>query len=195
MRRLIFTFGFCLLCLAGIFNVSVKANTEISDVKVEEVDVVDGQIRIGELYTDLGVPSEDVYITREVTDKETVVSVFDKESNEYLFGFTEENTNPNVRGTYLKKVSQTKSSGGAQATLEMQLECYSSSSFRQINKVVSTKWIANSGSFLTTEAKGYIVDKNSQGVGTKARMYGTATMKKGSNSNIAITIDHTYSLY
>lgn len=195
MRKLIFIFGFCLLCLAGIFNFSVKATTEISDVRVEKVEVIDGKIRIGELYTDLGVPSEDVYIMREVTDQITIVSIFDKESNEYLFGFTEENTNPNVRGTYVKKISQTKSSSGAQATLEMQLECYSSGSFRQINKVISTKWIANSGSFLTTEAKGYIVDQNAQGVGTKARMYGTVTMKKGSNSNIGISIDHTYSLY
>ena len=76
----------------------------------------------------------------------------------------------------------------------MVLECYQDSNHRQINKIKSTKWIAVSGSILECEYTSYISDKNDQGVGTKARMFGTVKMKKGSDSNIWTSIDHTYSL-
>lgn len=188
--------------LTGVLTFSVQASTynEKEDnqemtQEVEFVEVVDGKIRIDEVYTTLGVPSDSVYVTREVLGEKTVVSVFDKESQTYLFGFEEEGTNSNARGTYTKTVSKTTSSNGAEAKLQMVLECYNSSNYRQINKIKSTKWIAVSGSILECEYTSYISDKNAQGVGTKARMFGTAKMKKGLNSNIWMSIDHTYSLY
>lgn len=202
MKKILFIFGAVIFFLTGTLTFSAKAsinnggeeNQEI-DHEVEVVDVVDGRIRIDEIYTDLGVPSDSVYVTREVFDGKTVVSVFDKESNEYLFGFEEESTNPNARGYYTTTISKTTSSNGAEAKLQMVLECYNYNSYRQINKITSTKWIAVSGSILEAEQTSYISDKNAQGVGTKARMFGTVKMKKLLNSNIWMSIDHTYSLY
>lgn len=188
--------------LTGVLTFSIQAdfrheeedNQEMTQ-EVEFVEVVDGKIRIDEVYTTLGVPSDSVYVTREVLGEKTIVSVFDKESQTYLFGFEEEGTNSNARGTYTKTVSKTTSSNGAEAKLEMVLECYQDSNDHQINKIRSKKWIALSGSILECEATSYISDKNDQGVGTKARMFGTVKMEKGSDSNIWMSIDHTYSLY
>ncbi len=202
MKKIVFMVGAVMFLLTGVLTFSVQASTynEKEDnqemtQEVEFVEVVDGKIRIDEVYTTLGVPSDSVYVTREVLGEKTVVSVFDKESQTYLFGFEEEGTNSNARGTYTKTVSKTTSSNGAEAKLQMVLECYNSSNYRQINKIKSTKWIAVSGSILECEYTSYISDKNAQGVGTKARMFGTAKMKKGLNSNIWMSIDHTYSLY
>ena len=202
MKKIVFMVGAVMFLLTGVLTFSVQASTynEKEDnqemtQEVEFVEVVDGKIRIDEVYTTLGVPSDSLYVTREVLGEKTVVSVFDKESQTYLFGFEEEGTNSNARGTYTKTVSKTTSSNGAEAKLQMVLECYNSSNYRQINKIKSTKWIAVSGSILECEYTSYISDKNAQGVGTKARMFGTAKMKKGLNSNIWMSIDHTYSLY
>lgn len=202
MKKIVFMVGAVMFLLTGVLTFSVQSSThngkednQEMTQEVEFVEVVDGKIRIDEVYTTLDVPSDSVYVTREVLGEKTVVSVFDKESQAYLFGFEEEGTNPNARGAYTKTVSKTTSSNGAEAKLEMVLECYNSSNYRQINKIKSTKWIAVSGSILECEYTSYISDKNAQGVGTKARMFGTAKMKKGLNSNIWMSIDHTYSLY
>ena len=201
MKKIVFMIGAVIVFLTGVLILSIHVdfrheeedNQEMTQ-KVEFVEVIDGKIRIDEVYTTLGVPSDSVYVTREVLGEKTVVSVFDKESQTYLFGFEEEGTNPNARGAYTKTVSKITSSNGAEAKVQMVLECYQDSNHRQINKIKSTKWIAVSGSILECEYTSYISDKNDQGVGTKARMFGTVKMKKGSDSNIWTSIDHTYSL-
>ena len=141
MKKIVFMVGAVMFLLTGVLTFSVQASTynEKEDnqemtQEVEFVEVVDGKIRIDEVYTTLGVPSDSVYVTREVLGEKTVVSVFDKESQTYLFGFEEEGTNSNARGTYTKTVSKTTSSNGAEAKLQMVLECYNSSNYRQINK-------------------------------------------------------------
>ena len=115
-------------------------------------------------------------------------------SNIPIIMLTAKGGNSNTRGAYTKTVSKTTSSNGAEAKLQMVLECYQDSNNRRINKIKPTKWIAVSGSILECEYTSYISDKNDQGVGTKARMFGTVKMEKGSDSNIWTSIDHTYSL-
>ena len=91
MKKIVFMVGAVMFLLTGVLTFSVQASTynEKEDnqemtQEVEFVEVVDGKIRIDEVYTTLGVPSDSVYVTREVLGEKTVVSVFDKESQTCL---------------------------------------------------------------------------------------------------------------
>ena len=137
------------------------------------------EIKLHTITTYLPYSENEIEVTYNYTDEEIQAIVTLIETGEVIDILGEEINNPNSRGTYHSTVYRTVTVGPCTSRLYAVLECYNYNNFRQINKVIDTYWSeASSGQWHLEREKsnGYIADKTSAGVGTKATISGTANI-------------------
>lgn len=156
---------------------AVTPSTGVETVSESEENST--EIKLHLITTTVPYSADEINVTYNYTDEEVQAIITSIETGEILETIGEEITNEKARGTYQSRVYREHKKGPCTSRLYALLELYSYNNYRQINKVLDTYWAeASSGDWKLEREKssGYIADKTSAGVGTKASVNGTANI-------------------